>query len=129
MNEDVEKAKTNKSNGHLLPLLGLASEAWRFSKLFIRVIARLDAGEQPRYISQYRYFTKQVEDILTGQGYRLVNLEGHPFDPGMAATPINLNDFLPEDLLVVDQMLEPVILNDEGIVKMGTVILRKVDRP
>ena len=108
------------------PLLMLANEAWRFSKVFMRVVSRLDAGEQPRYLSQYRYFLKRLENILSDQGYRFVNLEGHHFDSGMAATALNLADFSPEDCLVVDQMIEPVIMGEKGLAKTGTVLLRKV---
>jgi hypothetical protein len=57
---------------------------------------------------------------------RIVNVEGAPFDPGMAATPINIDEFKPHDVLVVDQMLEPIIMGPEGIVMTGTVTLRKV---
>lgn len=109
-------------------LLSLAMEGWRLSKVLIRAMQGLDAGEQNRYLNQNRYFIKQLEHILSGEGYRIVNLEGHPFDPGMAAKAVNLDDFAPEDLLVVDQMLEPVIMGGQGLVKMGTVLLRKVIR-
>jgi hypothetical protein len=109
-------------------LLTLANEAWRFSKIFTRAVSRLEAEEQSRYVSQYRYFLKQLESILSGEGYRFVNLEGHPFDPGMAVTALNLGDFSPEDGLVVDQMIEPVIMGEEGLVKTGTVLLRKVGK-
>ncbi len=105
--------------------LKLATESWRFSKMFYRVVAKLDAGEQSRYISQYRYFIKQIEENLSTAGYSLVNLEGQPFDPGMAATPLNIEDFAPEDKLIVDQMLEPAIMGIHGLVRMGTIMLRK----
>ena len=76
-------------------LLSLGIEAWRFSKVFLRAVGKLDADEQTRFISQCRYFLKEVEDTLAAEGYRFVNLEGHPFDPGMAANAINLSDFFP----------------------------------
>ena len=103
----------------------MATESWRFSKAYCRVVSKLDAGEQNRYVSQYRYFIKQLEDSLSSAGYTLVNIEGQIFDPGMAATPINIEDFAPDDIIVVEQMLEPIIMSDNGLVKMGTVILKK----
>lgn len=109
-------------------LLSLAVEAWRFSRIYERLLSKLDAGEQKRFLSQFRYFQKQLEANLSDAGYRLQNLEGQAFDLGIAATAVNQSDFLPEDALVVDQMLEPVILNENGIVKMGKVLLRKVER-
>lgn len=120
----------NSSNSQQVSaLLDMATEAWRFSKVFHRMLSKLDAGEQNRYVSQYRYFIKKLEDGLSVAGYTLVNLEGQPFDPGMAATPLNVEDFAPEDNLYIEQMLEPVIMCSDGLVKMGTVVLRKVEKP
>mgnify|MGYP001572982869 CR=1 FL=1 len=108
-------------------LLAIAVEGWRFTRAYLRLISKLDAGDQNRFASQYRYFQKQLEDKLGDVGFRLVNIEGLPFDPGMAATAINISDFLSEDRLIVDQMLEPIIMSETGIVKMGTVLLRKAE--
>ena len=58
---------------------------------------------------------------------KLVNVEGHPFDPGMAATPLNIEEFDANDALIVDQMIEPIIMGKEGLVKTGTVTLVKVE--
>lgn len=107
-------------------LLSLARDSWRFARTFGRLLLRLDAVEQKRLVAQYDFYLKQLEEHLASAGLRLINLEGQPFDPGMAATPINLGDFAADDRLVVDQMLEPVIMTAGGsIKKMGTVLLRK----
>jgi hypothetical protein len=57
---------------------------------------------------------------------RIVNLEGQSYDTGAAATAINVADFSPDDVLVVDQMLEPIIMGTDGLLRSGTVTLRKV---
>ena len=126
----MEKSIDNENSFETLKksLLSIAVEAWRFSRVYERLISKLDAGEQKRFFSQFRYFQKQLEDNLLDAGYRLQNLEGQVFDTGIAATAVNQSDFLTKDVLVVDQMLEPVILNENGIVKMGKVFLRKVER-
>lgn len=112
-------------------LLSLAVESWRFVRSYARVVAKLAPSEQARFQSQQRYFQKQLEEKLQSVGFTLVDLEGHSFDPGMAATAINLADFSAESSsgfeLVVDQMLEPVIMNAQGLVKMGTVLLKQVE--
>ena len=56
----------------------------------------------------------------------IVNVEGHLFDPGMAATPLNIEEFDANDTLMVDQMIEPIIMGKEGLIKTGTVTLRKI---
>lgn len=107
-------------------LTKLAVESWRIARVFDRMLTKLDAGEQTRYQSQLRWFIKKVEESLEEAGMSIVNVEGHPFDPGIAATPINIEEFDANDALVVDQMLEPIIMGKEGLVKTGTVTLRKV---
>lgn len=108
-------------------VISMAIESWRFGKVFDRLLMKLDAGEHNRYKSQFRWFMKKVEEALEQTELRIVNVEGHPFDPGMAATPLNIEDFDSEDALMVDQMIEPIIMGKEGLVKTGTVTLRKVE--
>jgi len=108
-------------------VISMAVESWRFGRVFDRLLTKLDAGEQNRYNSQLRWFIKKVEEALEQADLRLVNVEGHTFDPGMAATPLNVEEFDANDVLMVDQMLEPIIMGKEGLVKTGTVTLRKVE--
>ena len=105
-------------------LIDIAVESWRFSRLFGKVVSKLDAGESGRYVNQLRYFQKKVEENLDSNGLKLVNVEGQPYDAGMAASALNLGDFGPDDVLLVDQMLEPIIMGPKGLRKQGTVMLR-----
>jgi hypothetical protein len=105
------------------PFLELAIESWRFAKLFARVTAKMDLNEANRYSNQLRYFQKRLDDSLLAIHLKLVNLEGQVYDPGMAASPLNIADFGPNDKLVVDQMIEPLIMGPNGIVKPATVML------
>ena len=109
------------------PLLEIVIESWRLAKLFQRVISKLDGAESNRYVNQIRYFQKRVDETLSLLDLRLVSLEGYPYDLGMAATPLNIADFGPDDTLVVDQMVEPVLMGPEGVVKSGTILLKRVD--
>jgi hypothetical protein len=107
-------------------VINMAIESWRISRVFDRMIMKLDAGEQNRYKSQFRWFIKKVEESLDAIGMHIVNVEGQPFDHGMAATPINIEEFDANDTLIIDQMIEPIIMGMEGLVKTGTVTLRKM---
>lgn len=108
-------------------LIEMAVESWRFSRLFGKVVSKLDAGESGRYVNQLRYFQKKVEESLDSNGLKLVNVEGQPYDAGMAASALNLGDFGPDDVLLVDQMVEPIIMGPKGLRKQGTVMLRKAE--
>lgn len=107
-------------------IIDMAIQSWRFGRVFERVLLKLDAGEQSRYKSQARWFIKKVEESLEESGFRFVNVEGQSFDSGMAVTPLNIEEFDQNDKLIVDQMLEPIIIGEEGLAKGGTVTLRKV---
>ncbi len=109
------------------PFIDIVVESWRFSKLFSRVLLKLDPSDASRYSNQQRYFLKRLDESLAIAGLTIVNLEGQPYDLGMAASPLNIEDFEPNDFLVVDQMVEPVLMGSDGIVKSGTVMLRKAD--
>ena len=125
MMEDKQISVTQESL--IQTVVNMAIESWRFAKVFDRMLMKLDAGEQSRYKSQFSWFRKKMKESLAEAGLRLVNVEGHSFDPGMAATPLNIEEFGASDALMVDQMLEPIIMGGEGLVKTGTVTLRKVE--
>jgi hypothetical protein len=107
------------------PLLDLALESWRFQRLFLRAVAMLDAGEHSRFASQHRYFVRRMEECLAAAGLRFVTLEGEPYVTGTAARAVNMAEFGPEDDLVVDQMIEPIVMSATGLLRPGTVLLRK----
>lgn len=117
---------TNDAEGHKIIIIDIAVESWRFSRIFLRAIGKLDAGEGNRYISQFKYYLEKLEQNLSAIGVRLVNLEGHPYDSGMAVKALNIGDFSSHDTLIVEQMLEPVIMGQDGLLREGTVMLQKV---
>jgi hypothetical protein len=119
---DVEKADVPATTA----LIDLAVDSWKFAKLFTRVISKLDAGEQARYTNQMRFFQKRIDSAAEVAGARIVTIEGQPFEPGMAASPLNLEDFQDGDTLFVDQMLEPIVMDNNGVLRTGTMMLRKL---
>ncbi len=117
---------SNTSEALEQSLIDIAVESWRFSRLFGKVVSKLDAGESGRYANQLRYFQKKIEESLDTNGLKLVNVEGLPYDAGVAASAINMDDFSTDDHLIVDQMLEPIIMGPNGLRREGSVMLRKV---
>lgn len=117
---DSERADANAA------LINLIVDSWKFSRLFTRVISKLDAGEQARYANQMRFFQKRIDSAAEMVGARIVTIEDQPFEPGMAASPLNLEDFQDGDTLFVDQMLEPIVMGNDGVLRTGTMMLRKL---
>ena len=106
-------------------LLTIAVESWRFGRVVDRLLDRLDDDARGRYERQSRWFQKRLESSLTELEMRIVNIEGQSFEPGMAATALNLDEFAADDILVVDQMIEPIVMGTSGVLRAGTVTLRK----
>lgn len=104
--------------------MDLAVESWRFARLFQRSIDVADIKAAGRQSNQVRYFQKRIADALDAMGLRFVELDGQPYDPGMAATPLNAGDFGPEHELFVDQMLEPIVMGPDGVRRAGKMMLR-----
>ena len=97
----------------------LATESWRF----VRVKKR------KRYASRLDWYEKQIDAAMETFGFQFVDLAGKPYDAGVAATPLNLNDFDAEESLVVDYMMEPTILDANGrIIQTGTAMLRRAEK-
>lgn len=115
MNEEYEKLKNN--------LVSIASELFRFQRVFVKVIGKLGVDEQVKYSSQYAWFSKKVLKALDDAGLRVISVDGQTYDPGMAVTPLNLDDFEVDDVLIVEQTMEPIIMEGDSIIKTGTVLL------
>jgi hypothetical protein len=88
-------------------------------------MSKLDAGDSSRYVSQFNWFIKKANAVLSNAGLRIQNVERQVYDVGMAVTPLNLEEFDATEQLVVEQMVEPIIMESDKVVKTGTVILRR----
>ena len=61
-------------------------------------------------------------------GMKLINLEGQMFDPGMAVTPLNLDEFDADEPLLVQRMIEPIVMKDGRVCRTGTAMLGRADK-
>lgn len=125
--EDTNRGQAGAAE--LKALIDVSVEGWRFARVFGRLLGKLDASEVPRYANQARYFLKRIDDSLQGVGLSIVSVEGQPYDAGMAVTALNIADFEPEDALYVEQMVEPVVMGPEGLVRGGTAMLARANQP
>ena len=108
-------------------IVDIISETYRFKKTFKRILSKLNDEDCTKYDSQFAWFTKRVEKAAENAGLRIEDFTDQEYDAGMAVTALNIEDFDPDDILCVDQMIEPVIMKGEIIQKPGTVILRRKD--
>ena len=103
----------------------MAVESWRMRGAYNRLADQLDERAKNRFLRQISAYFEKLKDSMESTGLRLVNIEGQRFDPGMAVKSLNMGDFDEGDELIVEQMIEPIVMHDDNIHRMGTVILRK----
>jgi hypothetical protein len=108
-------------------LVDLAIEAWRFQKLFGKALARLDPTDAARFVNQHWFFLRKIDQSLETAGLRLVNLEGQAYEDGSAVTALNIAEFGNGDSVIVDQMIEPIVMKHDSLLRAGTVLLRKAN--
>lgn len=112
---------------HEETIIALTTEAWYLAKLFERAILQLNIDQPRRYTSRIEWFLKKAEESLNDVGMRIVNVEGHTYDVGMAAAPANMEEFGVEDALEVTSMVEPIIMKGTDLMKRGKVYLRRTE--
>lgn len=105
----------------------IATEMFRFQRVFTKAIRNADLEERNKYVSQFNWFQKKVYKALDELSLSIVNVEEQPYDPGMAVTPLNLDDFDTDDNLMVAQMIEPIIMCGDQLIKTGTVMLGRAE--
>src|SRR5574344_2745395 len=104
-------------------IISMAVESWRFKRVFQKAMEKLDIIEREKYMGQYNWFLKKVNLALDEANLRIVNVEGQRFEIGMSVIPLNIEEFDSNENLIVEQMQEPIIMNDEKVMKLGSVIL------
>ena len=109
-------------------IVDIMSETYRFKRVFAKAVSKLEVEDQNKYASQFAWFTKRVDKAAENAGLSLVDLSGQEYDPGMAVTAMNIDDFEPEDELFIEQMMEPIIMRDGKVQKTGTVLLGRFEQ-
>ena len=106
-------------------LVRISSESWRLLHAVKRIQSGLDADLQRRIAGRISFFDRVLEDVLGDVGFRLVDFTGQEYGPQLAATAVNADDFSANDELIVDHTIEPAVIGPEGLMKTGTVTLRR----
>lgn len=107
-------------------LVDVSIEGWRFLRAMERATSDLDAEQQRRAVSRCDYFRNKLVDALERLDLWFVSLDGTRYDPGLAASVLNADEFPGADDLVVDQTIEPVVMGSAGVVRPGIVTLRRI---
>jgi hypothetical protein len=108
-------------------LADIAVEIFRLEQAMESVITNLSVDELERFRRKTRYSISRIQRVLDDHGIKTSTPpEGSCYDTGMPSVPLNIDEFdLDADRLVIDQVLEPTVMQDVTVLRAGTVLLRK----
>ena len=104
-------------------LAGLLVDYWKLARAAGKATNSLPENDAKRLSSQVRYAEKQLQMASKQFGLRLIEFDGEDFNPGMAATADNFDEFDEETSLLVERTLEPTIVNNMRVVRQGRVLV------
>lgn len=116
--DTVDKEKTEQF------ICGLLTEMWRIQKSYESALEKTEEKVRKRYENQIRFFVKRITTLCQENGYKLINYEGNAFDPGFPIDVVNMSEFSDTEKIMVAQMLEPVIMKENRVLKSGLAIVR-----
>ena len=105
-------------------IIDMILESWRFLNAFRNAMTSLSLDEQKRYQGRCSWFDRRLNEIVETAGLRIVAInQGEIYDIGMAVTALNIEDFQVDETLIVEQMVEPIIMEKDTVIRCGSVIL------
>ena len=127
--QQLENISNNKFEETLIKIIG---ESWRFTLSYKNLLVdyETNAGSVPqRFLSRLHWYEQTLPQIVSAVGISIrgdKELVGVKYDPGMAEIPLNIDEFSENDELLIEQVLEPTIIGINGVLKAGTVMLRRI---
>ena len=109
-----------------LAIAEIAAESWRFGHALNKVMSRMDVMEAQRFSRQYGYFSSRVSRAVSSAGLNILDLTGQKYSVGLPVQAMNLEEFDEEDELIITQVIEPVIMLNNRVLKTGMVMLDRI---
>ena len=96
----------------------------------IKDIYRLDSKKAEKYERQKDWYIGKNTSLMGKNNIKIVNLKGKLFEDGMNIEIINAEEIGKIDekeKYYIEQMVEPIVLKDDKIIKIGKAILKKME--
>jgi hypothetical protein len=101
----------------------LCVEFWKLSNATKKAIERLSESESRRLKGQLNFSDRQLTLLVDQLGLKLIDFEAEVFHAGLAASADNAGDYPDETDLVVSKTLEPTVMADMKVIRLGRVLV------
>jgi len=106
----------------------LCVEYWKLTRATEKALNSVLSREGKRLEAQLKFSQRQLDVILQELGLRLVDFSGERFHPGLAVSVDNPADYGEDDALIVSKTLEPTIMSEMTVIRLGRVIVAPVEQ-
>lgn len=103
-----------------------ASEAWQLGRIAARAASRMSLVSAQPFVNGYRWFHQRMEEALLQLGIQAIDFSGEPYSPGLPLNVLNAHE-CEGDALCVAQMIEPVIMVQGSVWRLGSAMLEEND--
>ena len=106
-------------------MIDFAAENWKLTQAVERSVPGMDPMDAERFLNQFGWYQRKARAMLEEAGLSVVDPTGQAYQPGMAVSPLNLEDFpeRPDAVFRIAQTVEPIIMENGRVRKTGTVML------
>jgi hypothetical protein len=101
----------------------LCVEFWKLSMATRKAIDRLPDGEGRRLEGQLNFSNRQLTMLVDQLGFKLIDFQSEGYHAGMATSADNAGDYPDETDLVVSKTLEPTVMADMKVIRLGRVLV------
>ncbi|MDO5758861.1 MAG: hypothetical protein Q4P24_15550 [Rhodobacterales bacterium] len=105
----------------------LCVENWKLTGAMRKAIDILPDADGRRLTGQLNFSIRQLSMLVDKLGFKLVEFDGEAFHTGLAASADNAEDYAEDVKLVVVKTLEPTVMADMKIIRLGRVLVEPVD--
>ncbi|WP_421998067.1 hypothetical protein [Roseovarius confluentis] len=101
----------------------LCVEYWKLIAATEKSLKLISGSGGKRLEGQLKFSKRQLDVLAQELGLRLVDYTGEQFHPGLAVSIENPGDHGDDENLTVGKTLEPTVMSDMTVVRLGRVIL------
>lgn len=106
----------------------LCVEFWKLAAVTEKALNGVFAKDGKRLEAQLKFSKRQLDVILEDLGLRLVDFSGENFHPGLAVSVDNPDDYEENEALIVSKTIEPTVMSDMTVIRLGRVIVGPVEK-
>ena len=101
----------------------LCVEFWKLLNATKKAIERLPESESRRLKGQLNFSDRQLAMLVDQLGLKLIDFETEGFHAGLATSADNAGDYPDETDLVVSKTLEPTVMADMKVIRLGRILV------